>query len=261
MKMEYVSEIGAVFWRWNIKVVRRPIFIFFSLIQPLVWFLLFSQAFSAIGEIPGFAEMTGTDSYITFFTAAVIIQTVTSSALQAGLGIVNDLDSGFMDKMKVAPINKSAILLGKVFSDAITTMVQVAIILLIGLAVGVNIETGFLGAILIIVLAALFGIAWSGISLFVGLTTKNAETTLLVGLMTTFPLLFLSAAVMPLELLPTWVQQVAKVNPFTYIAEAIQKLIIVGFEWDSIAYALMVIFVVGIISLSASTALFRRRVS
>jgi ABC-2 type transport system permease protein len=258
--MEWASEVTAIFRRWNTKLLRQPIFLFFSLIQPLVWFLLFTQAFSAIGNIPAFKVLTGTSSYITFFTAAVIIQTIASSALQAGIGLVNDIDSGFMDKMRVAPISKSSILFGKLFSDAISTIIQVLIILLIGLALGVSIASGILGVLMIFVIAATFGIAWSGISLFVALTTKSSQTTLSVGLLTTFPLLFLSASVMPLQLLPGWVQQVAKVNPFTYIARAFQSLIINGFVWDKIEYAFISIIIIGAISLGASLLVFRKKV-
>jgi ABC-2 type transport system permease protein len=247
--------------RWNKKLVRQPILIFFNLIQPLVWFLLFTQAFSAIGSIPAFELLTGTSSYVTFFTAAVIIQTIASSALNSGIGLVNDFDSGFMDKMRVAPINKSSILFGRLFSSALTTIVQVAIILLIGLALGVTVASGILGVLVIFILSALFAIAWSGISLFVALNTKNAESTLSVGLLTTFPLLFLSASVMPLDLLPSWVQQVAKVNPFTYIAEAFQSLIIKGLVWANIQNALIAILIVGVLSLGASILLFRRKIS
>lgn len=259
--MEMLSETIAIFNRWNKKLLRQPILIFFNLIQPLVWFLLFTQAFSAIGNIPTFKVLTGTSSYITFFTAAVIIQTITSSALSAGIGIVTDFDSGFMDKMRVAPINKSSILFGRLFSAALTTILQVTIILIIGFALGVTVASGVLGIIIILILAALFGIAWSGISLFVALTTKNQEITLSVGLLTTFPLLFLSASVMPLGLLPDWVQQVAKVNPFTYIAEAFQSLIIKGFVWEKIEYAIIAIVIVAALSLGASVMVFRKKIS
>jgi ABC-2 type transport system permease protein len=259
--MELATEISAIFRRWNTKLLRQPIFLFFSLIQPLVWFLLFTQAFSAIGNIPAFKTFTGTSSYITFFTAAVIIQTIASSALQAGIGLVNDFDSGFMDKMRVAPISKSAILFGKLFSDAISTIIQVIIILLIGWVLGVSVSSGIFGVLIILAIAAAFGIAWSGISLFVALTTMFSQTTLSVGLLTTFPLLFLSASVMPLELLPAWVQQVAKINPFTYIAQAFQNLIIRGFVWDSVVYAFIAILIIGIISLGASILVFRKKVS
>lgn len=261
MMSEWGSEVAAIFGRWNTKLLRQPIIIFFSLINPLVWFLLFTQAFSAIGSLPDFAALTGTDSYTTFFTAAIIIQTVTSSALQAGIGLVNDLDSGFMDKMRVAPISKSSILFGKLFSDAITTIVQVVIILAIGLALGVHVASGIPGVVLILILAAAFGIAWSGLSLFVALTSKSTQTTLSVGLLTTFPLLFLSAAVLPVQLLPSWVQKVANVNPFTYVAQVFQSLIIRGFEWSAIGNAVITIVVVGAVTLTASMLVFRRKVS
>ena len=261
MNMEWGSEIAAIFGRWIIKLRRRPILLFFSLVQPLVWFLLFTQAFSAIGNIPGFAQITGTSNYITFFTAAVIIQTVASSALSAGIGLVNDIDSGFLDKMKVAPIRKSSILLGKVLSDGVSIAIQVTIILVLALLVGVNIATGAIGFVLIVLLAMVFGIAWSGISLFVGLRTRSAETTLSIGLLTTFPLLFLSTAVMPKPLLPLWVQNVASVNPISYISDALQGLIIRGYEWTAIGDALLVTALIGVISLGASIWLFRRAVN
>jgi ABC-2 type transport system permease protein len=93
------------------------------------------------------------------------------------------------------------------------------------------------------------------------LTTKNQEITLSVGLLTTFPLLFLSASVMPLGLLPDWVQQVAKVNPFTYIAQAFQSLIINGLIWEKIEYAVIAIVIVGVMSLGASIMVFRKKIS
>jgi ABC-2 type transport system permease protein len=129
------------------------------------------------------------------------------------------------------------------------------------LALGVNIASGVLGALMILAIAATFGIAWSGISLFIALTTKSSQTTLSVGLLTTFPLLFLSASVMPLQLLPSWVQQVAKVNPFTYIAQAFQNLIIKGFVLDSIGYAFIAILIIGVISLGASILVFQKKIS
>ena len=115
--------------------------------------------------------------------------------------------------------------------------------------------------LLILALAAAFGIAWSGLSLFVALTTKSSQTTLSIGLLTTFPLLFLSAAVLPVELLPSWVQSVAVVNPFTYIAQVFQSLIIRGVEWNVIGNAIATILIIGTISLTASVAVFRKKIS
>ncbi len=175
--------------------------------------------------------------------------------------MVDDLESGYLDKMKVAPIYRSSILLGKVFSDGFRILVQSIIILMLALVVGVNIVTGIGGMIIILIIAATFGIAWSGISTFVALWTKNSETMLLIGLLTTFPLLFLSTAVMPKQLLPSWVQTVSDYNPITYIANALHSLIITGYNWNAIGTCFLVIALIGAITLSATIALFNRTVS
>ncbi len=258
---EAVRETWAIFTRWVRKIFRRPTFLFFSLIQPLVWFLLFTQAFQAVANIPGFERITGTSSYLTFFSAAVIVQTVVSSALQSGIGMVDDLESGFLEKMRVAPIHRSAILMGKVFSDGFRILIQSSIIIFLAYLLGVHVVTGIPGIILILIIAMTFGIAWSGISTFVALTTKNSESTLLISLLTTFPLLFLSTAVMPKEFLPSWVQTVATYNPISYVADALHSLIITGYDWATIGLAFLVIFAVGAVTLSATTATFRTTVS
>ena len=257
----YVSELNGVFGRWIRKTLRRPQFLFFSLVQPIVWFVLFTQAFQSIADVPGFALKTGTDSYLTFFTAAVIIQTVISSAMQSGMGMVTDLETGYMDKMRVAPIHRSAILMGKMLSDGTRIVIQTAVIIALGFAMGVSIATGAVGLLLLFGIAMAFGIDWSGISTFIGLATKNSEATLIISLLTTFPLLFLSTAVMPKFCLPPWVQTVATYTPMSYIADALHGLIITGFDWTTLAYGLLTILIVGAISLSATTSMFRRTVS
>ncbi len=263
-------EVGGVFIRWLKKTFRRPAFVFFSLVQPVVWFLLFTQAFQSIanireplgnGQFLTFKDFTGTDSYLTFFSAAVIIQTVIASAMQSGMGMVTDIESGYMDKMRVAPIHRFSILLGKLLSDGVRIFLQTIIILILAFALGVTVATGVGGLLLLFAIAVAFGIAWSGISTFIALTTRNSEATLMISLLTTFPLLFLSTAVMPKLLLPAWVQNVSTYNPISYVADALHGLIITGFDWGTLGYAFLIILVVGTITLSATTAMFRRAVS
>jgi ABC-2 type transport system permease protein len=262
MRMLYLpGEIISVFNRWMIKTKRQPLAIFFSLVQPIIWFFLFTEAFAAIGQIPNFEQITGTDNYKTFFTAAIVIQTIMASALQSGIGMVDDMESGYLDKMKVAPISRSSILIGKVLSDAVRIVLQTIIILLLAVLVGVSIVTSVPGAIMILIIAAAFGIAWSGLSTFVGLATKNSETTLTIGLITTFPLLFLSTAVMPKALLPSWVQSFSEINPISYVADATRSLIINGWDWTILGEGFLVIAIVGVITLSATTLMFRRSIS
>jgi ABC-2 type transport system permease protein len=258
---QFLSEIGAVFARWIRKTIRRPAFLFFSLVQPIVWFILFTQAFQRISEIPGFSILTGTDSYLTFFSAAVIIQTIIASAMQSGMGLVTDIESGFMDKMRVAPIRRFSILTGKVLSDGFRILIQTGVILVLAFALGVQFASGVAGLAIILLLAAAFGVAWSGISIFIALKTRNSEATLMISILTTFPLLFLSTAFMPKAFLPDWVQTVATYNPISYVADAFHSLTITGVEADVLGLALLIIGIVGALTLTGSSATFRRAVS
>ena len=258
---DWPVEVSAVFIRWMKKTLRRPAFLFFSLVQPVVWFLLFTQAFQSVSNVPGFQQMTGTSSYLTFFSAAVILQTVIASAMQSGMGMVTDLESGYMDKMRVAPIRRSSILLGKVLSDGVRIVLQTIVIVVLAFVLGVTFASGIGGLVILLAISMAFGVAWSGLSTFIALATRNSEATLMISIITTFPLLFLSTAVMPKPLLPAWVQTAADLNPYSYIAAAFQALIIHGFDWGAIGVALLVTLALGAVTLGATTAMFRRAVS
>jgi ABC-2 type transport system permease protein len=182
--------------------------------------------------------------------------------MQSGVGFVTDMESGFLDKLKVAPIHRSSILLGKLLSDGARILLQTAVILILAFALGVGVATGLLGLVLLFAIALGFGIAWSGISTFIALTTRNSESTLMISLLTTFPLLFLSTAVMPKPLLEDNVRAIAVYNPITYIADGLHGLIITpGLDWPVVGFAFLIIGAVGFVTLSATTAMFRRAVS
>jgi ABC-2 type transport system permease protein len=258
---DWFIEVRGIFSRWNRRTLRNPMFLFFALLQPVLFFLLFTQSFRSIASIPGFRQMTGTDSYLTYYSAAVVLQTVLSSSMQAGIGFVQDLESGFMDKLKVAPIRRSSILVGKVLSDGVRMLMQVLIILAICAVSGVTFATGLAGVFVVTLLALAFGVAWSGISTFVALATKNTQATFMVAMITSFPLLFLSTAVMPKPLLPEWVQTVASYNPISYIGDAYHSAVITGFDWGAIGAAFAVCIGIGFVTLSATTFMFRRAVN
>jgi ABC-2 type transport system permease protein len=261
MRLDPFMEIAAIFSRWVRKLVRRPTNLTFSLIQPLIWFLLFTQSFQAVANIPGFQQITGTSSYLTFFSAAVIVQTVLTSALQSGLGMVDDVESGYLDKMRTTPIRRASILMGKVFSDGFRIVIQVLIIIVLAYVLDVHVITGLPGIVLILLISMFFGIAWSGISTFVALTTRNSESTLVISIMFVFPLLFLSTAVMPKAFLAPWVQTFSQYNPVSYVADAVRGLIISGYDWSVIGQAFLAIFLVGVVTLTATTMMFRRALS
>src|SRR5205807_9760406 len=93
---EFFGEVGSIAGRWIKKTLRRPPFLFFSLVQPIVWLVLFTAAFAKIANIPGFEASTGPTSYLTFFSGAVIIQPVLASASQSRVAYLTDMESAFL---------------------------------------------------------------------------------------------------------------------------------------------------------------------
>ena len=140
--MTILSDTRYLFVRYLRKLVRNPILLFFSLFQPIIFLLLFTQLFSSFGDFPGFLAATGTSSYLEFATAGILLQNAFGSALQSGTSIVLDIDTGFLQKMLVTPVSRYAILLGRLLSDAFRVVVQSIIILSLAFALGASVASG-----------------------------------------------------------------------------------------------------------------------
>lgn len=261
--MGLLNDTWYIFVRYMRKLVRNPILLFFSLFQPIIFLLLFTQLLGRFSDIPGFLQATGTDSYAVFATAGILLQNAFGSALQSGNSIVADIDSGYLQKMLVTPVSRYAILLGRLTSDAFRVLVQSIIILLLSLLpfIGVTINTGFVGLVLILFTIGFFGLAWSGISLAIGMKTRSSETVFAIGGFITFPLLFLSTALVPQSFQPQWIQDISAFNPISYAVNAVRVLMITGYDWMTILSAWGVIALVGLITLSATLYQFRKVVS
>jgi ABC-2 type transport system permease protein len=259
--MSFAFETWVLFVRSIKKLIRTPILLFFALFQPIIFLVLFTQLFGSFGSL--LSEKAGYVgvSYLSFATAGIVLQNGFSSALQSGTSVVDDLTSGFLEKVLVTPVNRAAILLGRLLSDAFRVVVQSAIILALAYLLGADLATGAVGVLLIFLVVAFFGLAWSGISLAIGLRTKSSETVFGLGGLVTFPLLFMSSALVPTSLMPSWMQTVSNLNPITYAVNAVRALTITGFDWGTVLTAFGVIGLIAVVTLGATLYLFRKVVS
>ena len=259
--MSFAFETWVLFVRSIKKLIRTPILLFFALFQPIIFLVLFTQLFGSFGSLLSQKAGYVGVSYLSFATAGIVLQNGFSSALQSGTSVVDDLTSGFLEKVLVTPVNRAAILLGRLLSDAFRVVVQSAIILALAYLLGADMATGAVGVLLIFLIVAFFGLAWSGISLAIGLKTKSSETVFGLGGIVTFPLLFMSTALVPTSLMPSWMQTVSNLNPITYAVNAVRALTITGFDWATVLEAFGVIGLIAVVTLGATLYLFRKVVS
>lgn len=229
--VKLASETSPLYVRQVKRLSRQPTIVVFSLIQPLIWLVLFGQMFSRIVNFPGAARDFGNVSYLQFFIPTVMLQSVLFGAGQSGVGIITDIDSGFLDKLLTTPINRLAVLLGRVLGDLTRVMVQIVLVVIIGFAVGafqsprISFYYGVPGILGALVIAMLFSIVLMGFNVYIALSTRSTEATFILGNFLTLPLLFTSSAQLPIGLLPNWLQAIARVNPVTYTIDSMRVLL------------------------------------
>jgi ABC-2 type transport system permease protein len=252
--MSLIQDSWHLFNRTNTRLVRKPFLIFFSLFQPIVFLVLFTQLFSNFAAVPGFPA----ENYLLFAVPGIILQNSFTSAFQSGTAIVEDLKSGFLAKMLVTQVNRQSILIGRIAADSARVTVQTLIIFSLGYAMGAHPATGVPGVLMMLLISGLFGLGWGGISILIGLKTKSSESVFAIAGFLTFPLLFMSTALTPASFMPEWMQNVSGFNPISYGVDAIRVLMLSGFDWQTILPAFAVIGALIVVTMSAVLYQFRR---
>jgi ABC-2 type transport system permease protein len=239
-----------------LKTLRSPAFVSFSLLQPVVWLVLFSQTFSGLSDSPQFQRL-GYPSYLTFVAPAMMVLSVLFTALQSGLSVVTDLDTGMLDKLRTDPIARSSILVGRLIADAGLMAAQATLVLVLAVSIGATVAGGWAGAATMTVGIVLFGVAWAALSDFVALHTADSELTMVIGLFLTLPVLFLTSAFFPRPELPGWLRAVSRANPAAYVIEAGRNVMNFGNDWAALARAGGILAATLVVTLAAATGAFR----
>jgi ABC-2 type transport system permease protein len=235
--------------------LRQPMVELTNIFIPMFFFAV------TVGAIGGVAARAfGVTNFVGFQMPVAILQAVAGTAGMAGLGTVTDIERGYFDKLMVTPVPRLSLVLGRLAADSVRAMVLTVLIVGAGLAAGAGMEAGLLGAIVIVAMAGLFGLAYSGIGMAIALRTGSAQAAQ-AGFLIFFPLLFLSPALAPKEVFAGWLRFLATINPVTYILQGMRGLILHGWDWGSVGGALAAIVGLAMFTLSLTLAALRGRTS
>lgn len=198
-------------------LLRQPAWIVVTLVQPVMWLLLFGSLFKSIVDLPGF----GSDSYADFLTPGIVVMTALFSAGWAGMGLLQDYERGTLDRFLTTPSSRVALVAGPLAQQSIVTIVQSLIIIGLGVVVAdAQFAGGVLGVVVVIVAAILLGMAIGALSNAIALVTRKEETLIAIVTSFTLPLSFLSGTFMDLDLAPSWIRSIARFNPLEWAVVA-----------------------------------------
>jgi ABC-2 type transport system permease protein len=235
------------------NLFRQPAWIAISLIQPVVWLLLYGALFRKIVEIPGF----GADSYIDFLTPGVVVMTCLFSAGWSGMGLIDDLDRGVVDRFLVSPASRGSLIAGRLIQGAMVGVIQAVIIIVLGLIVGANYPGGLAGLTALTVCAVLLGTAIGALSNGVALLSRREETMIAVSNFVLLPLTFLSSVFMAQALMPQWMQDVAQYNPVNWAVQAGREALAVNGDWSIVFSRMGYLVVFTVVCTWLATRAFR----
>jgi ABC-2 type transport system permease protein len=235
------------------RFYRVPSNPFSIVLYPLIQLVVFSQLYQDIVQLPGF----GGGSYLAYLAPGQIAFTVFFAVSWSGGNLLYDYRNGYLDKLRLAPISRYAILAGEFVPLFVECVVMAGIILVLSVVLGAPIATGVPGAIGVALLGGAFGVAWSGTSFVPALLTRSEQATSTLSILF-FPIAFMSTAFVPSALMPEWLQVVNDWNPISHVIEAMRSLMTVGFEADVIGRAIVSILLVGVVLHGITLWAFRR---
>jgi len=231
MSATWAVQTGLVTRRWVVDSFRMPWGLGVSVIQPLLWIVLFGNVFKSVTQVPGF----GHDDYITFLVPGILMMTMLYSGAWAGTGFIDDIKSGVMDRLLSSPVRRSALVAGQLTQQLLLSLVQGVVLLLIGLAAGARYAGGAGGIALAITASLLLAASFCSVSAAVALTARDQTALIGISTLVVLPATFLSTALMPVALLPHWVEVAARFNPLTWATELARTGMSDSVDWGIVA--------------------------
>ena len=229
-----LSDTAGIAKRNLLRIARTPQMLLISSIQPAMLLVLFRYVLGGAIHVPGV-------HYVNYVVPAVFLEAVLIGGMTTSIGLAQDLQSGILDRFRSLPMARSAVLAGRTLADLSRALVSLAIMVVLGLAVGFRFHNGVLPVMAGIAVIVAFGYAFSWMYAAIGLATRDPETAQVAGILPFFVLMFASNAIVPVATMPGWLQPFARNQPLSVTVAAVRALLEGGpaghFVWQAIAWS------------------------
>ena len=216
--MKVLRDTWLVFERYLTVLLRNPAWMIIGVLQPVLYLVLFAPLLKSLASTRGFPA----GGAYNVFVPGLLIQLGLFGASGVGFGLIAELRAGVIERFRVTPVSRFALLLGRAMRDILTLLVQSLVLLLLSIAFGL--QPTVPGVIIMLALVALIGLGMASLAYTAALALKNEDSYAPLVFTLSLPLLLLSGVLLPLSLAPDWLQHVAQANPLSYAVTAARDL-------------------------------------
>ncbi|MEU5562362.1 ABC transporter permease [Micromonospora musae] len=250
--MKLARDTWLIFQRQFQLLIRNPVWVFVGVFQPVMYLLLFAPLLK-----PALNAPTQAEAYKIFVPGLLVLLAIFGGLFQ-GFGLIAELRAGVIERSRVTPVSRLALLLGRSLRDVVSLIVQAIIITLLALAFDLRVVLGDL--LLAYLMLALIALMTSAVSYGVALKVKSEDA--LAPLMNTVaqPVLLLSGILLPLSFAPGWLQGVADWNPFSWAVDGTRALFAGDLGNDRVWQGLTIIAVLAVLGVYWAARQFARSV-
>ena len=238
-----MRDVWLIFVRTMRPTLDNPVVIIFGLIQPLLWLVLFGPLLSSSGSWQ-------------WFVPGLIIQLGLFGTAYAGFALIPEIRSGALERLRVTPVSRVALLVGRVLRDVVILVVQCA--LLVALSTAFGFHASVADVLLALLYAAVLGVSIGAVSYTLALKLKQEYAFAPVLSSTVMPLMLLSGVLLPMNQGPEWLYTVSRINPLSHVADAIRAVVNGDFSASSVWIGGVIVVVLAGLCLLWGTRSFRR---
>lgn len=234
--MTFFTELQLYYMRKIREVLRNPSYLFMTVAAPVLYLVLFAPLLKGLTGVPGIGQ---SDHILNMFMPGMLILLALYGGLFVGFGLIDEIRQGVVERFRVTPTSRLAILLGGVMRDVTSVLVQSVLLTLVAIPFGLKIHWG--GYLLILIIAAIITALFSTFSYALALKLKSEDALAPITQGIATPLTLLAGVMLPMELAPKWLLTAAHFNPLYYAVEASRALINGDFSQPVVWQAFLVL--------------------
>ena len=253
--MKLARDTWLVFGRYFGILIHNPVWVVLGVLNPVLYLILFAPLLKPIAAMRGFPP----GGAYNVFVPGLLVQLGLFGASGVGFSLISELRAGVIERLRVTPVSRVALLFGRALRDMLTIAIQALILILISLTFGLSIHP--VGVVVVLLLIGLIGLLTASIAYAVALAVNSEDSYAPIVFTSALPILLLSGVLLPMNIAPQWLQDIAAVNPLLYAVDAARHIFLGNLSDPSVTKGMVILLVLSVVSVVIGARQFGRAVA